>query len=235
MRDAIRQHTGIDRFQMAEHRARSEIATSCSYGRNDCIVFGKAGIVGFRLAGHAWLPPNDGAADRVQRLEEIQEQLVARCPCDGVVQIVVPSFVGAPVLCATASIGAELHLPAVGPAGIERSQSAQFRFDGKADRHDLFGQDLIAQIGDVLKIEHWPRPDKGSPPHMTPDAPLRFELRQCPAQLIAPGSQLFAQVAFRRDPVVVPVSGIVDQVAQSLREVGHLGHGSTQFDDWLID
>ena len=70
---------------------------------------------------------------------------------------------------------------------------------------------------------------------MPPNPPLRLKLGQGPAQMIARGAQHFAQLAFGRHTVIVPVSGVVDQIAQSLREVARFAHRFTQFGDWLID
>jgi hypothetical protein len=102
---------------------------------------------------------------------------------------------------------------------VPRGQAAQLGFDGDPDRHHLFRFDLIAQEHDVLKVQDGAGADECPPADVTPDQSLRLELGQDPAQFRAGGSERFAQLAFRWQPVVVAISSVVDQVAKPMREI----------------
>ena len=114
-------------------------------------------------------------------------------------------------------------------------KAAEFRLDIHADRGNLFACDLIAQEGDVMKVKHHPGADKGAPSDMPPDEPLRLQLCQRLAQLVSGCTEMLAQVALGWYAVVVPIPRIVDEVSQSLRQVGLASHHVNQFGHWFIE
>ncbi len=69
-------------------------------------MLSKAGIIIGGFIGFTRLPPHNGPSNGIQGLEEIQEKLVTRCPGYRMMQIVVPRFISAPVLCGSAPLNA---------------------------------------------------------------------------------------------------------------------------------
>lgn len=119
-------------------------------------MFGKAGIVGIGPLRSARLPADDGAVDGIQGFKEILKMLIAGGTGNGVLQVVIPCLIGAPIFGSAAPVGTNSKPFAVKTGGVLRGQPAQLGFDVKSDGHKPMGLSLIAQIGDVFEVQNGP-------------------------------------------------------------------------------